>query len=881
MHKLPKISIQKYINNSVCVNDFEYQVVSSQAFVFVYKSSESQNVLKVSPNSLAEIGNQSVVIQATSKKYPSIVINATIVIQIQERTGDQPYFSSSLQILKLYMGKTLSYTFPSTERGYYYTSVDLTSVNVPAFLQFNKDTHAMTINFDNIDYTKMSSYIGYFEAKFDMNCKPIPFTQGGTKGGSNDVDYTMNYEVIVKIYVLDLQSRIQPTLESVYENNTIAISFNGSSILREKSLQSAFNLTKFFSSKIVGDYSIYAYSLKLISFNYSMMILSCNITNMQYLNGSEKLIINFTQPYLLGNSGQNYKMMEGDSSYLSIPLTQSNNQTDTQIKLSEALQTAQDAATPVTSSTKPLYTNFEDSNYDSTNFFFTQTDIFIFAILFIVFFMLFVFLHFILRSKTQFFYELIKDYKYNLFIRFGIETYLPVLVSCLITIKGAILGNTFEYASLCMAGFFWLLYTIFFIYTWVFLITKYNMFKDTQEDKELKKFYKTRYNSYYSELELSRLRNVLYYPIFLTHRSIIAYMLIFFHDNFYAQLIIFFCSQLSMLLYLIITRPFKHKITNIIEILNETCVLISIPFLFCFYFYQDDGTKLIIFGWIFVGILVVNVAINVFNAFYQSVVKKIIKLIQKKFGKCLKFKIEKSFKIKKVVPISSEKTFGHSYQDTDDIIDKPNKFRTTNKAIDYDKNDIMNSNRSFMKSIESSQNKKFSNIHNQKPSLKAHAAMIRYGKTQDGVMEPVRVFIQEPEAEDQDIGYYQSARGNNEQIIQNNNEKPWGSQRELTGQQQLQQSLKSDKSLLNLDQQNVSFNNKNRNSTLSQNNLQNQKSQNQLQPPEKSAMSNQLSRGIFTSMQQLNQNGPDQLSMNQSFEGNKSRKFSNSFSKKI
>eukprot|EP00347_Sterkiella_histriomuscorum_P015506 403356772 len=350
-------SFQKYANNSLCVNDFEYQVVSTQAFVFVYKSSESQNVLKVSPNSLAEIGNQSVVIQAISKKYPSIVINATIIIQIQERTGDQPYFAQSLQILKLNMGKTLSYTLPSTERGYYYTSVDLTSVNVPAFLQFNQVTRTISINFDNIDYTKMSSYIGYFEAKFDLNCKPILFIQGGSKGGSNDIDYTMNYEVIVKIYVLDLQSRIQPTLEVVYDNNTIAISFNGSSILREKSLQTAFNMTKFFSSKIVGDYSVYAYSLKLISFNYSMMIFSCNITNMQYLNGSEKLIINFTQPYLLGNSVQNYKMMEGESSYISIPLTQSNNQTDTEIKLSEALQTAQDAATPRCFSDFSLVTN--------------------------------------------------------------------------------------------------------------------------------------------------------------------------------------------------------------------------------------------------------------------------------------------------------------------------------------------------------------------------------------------------------------------------------------------------------------------------------------------------------------------------------------------
>eukprot|EP00347_Sterkiella_histriomuscorum_P016256 403353890 len=339
----------------------------------------------------------------------------------------------------------------------------------------------------------MSSILGYYEAKFDMNCQPVV----GNKQSGKAINLTMNTEVIVKIYILDLQPKIYPQLESVSDNNTI---------------------------------------------------------------GNEKLIIRFNQPYLLGNSQLNYKMVSESNSQLSIPLTQSNSQTDTQIKCNtiiSKLSNLQGASLtflwslinavqlyefmPLAQVNTPSFVHEMISQFTISRFDFLPKKEFFESYFDTSHAQVSCIQSFDpkLQAKNfndqdqcliylqQFFYELIKDYKYNLFIRFGIETYLPVL-------------------------------------------------------------------------------------------------------NFYHQLIAFFCSQLTMVMYLIITRPFKHKVTNIIEIFNETCVLVSIPFLFCFYFYQDDGAKLVIYGWIFVGILVVNVAVNLINAFYQSVIKKIIKLIKKK-----------------------------------------------------------------------------------------------------------------------------------------------------------------------------------------------------------------------------------------------------------
>eukprot|EP00347_Sterkiella_histriomuscorum_P008681 403344162 len=365
----------------------------------------------------------------------------------------------------------------------------------------------------------MSSILGYYEAKFDMNCQPVV----GNKQSGKAINLTMNTEVIVKIYILDLQPKIYPQLESVSDNNTI---------------------------------------------------------------GNEKLIIRFNQPYLLGNSQLNYKMVSESNSQLSIPLTQSNSQTDTQIKCNTIIS---------------KLSNLQGASLT-----------FLWSLINAV--QLYEFMPLAQVNTPSFVHEMISQFTISRF------DFLP---------KKEFFESYFD-TSHAQAGFFWLVYTMFFIYTWVFLITKYHLLKDSQEDKEIKKFYKDRYSSFYSELKLQRRRNILYYPIFLTHRSIIAYIIIFSNQNFYHQLIAFFCSQLTMVMYLIITRPFKHKVTNIIEIFNETCVLVSIPFLFCFYFYQDDGAKLVIYGWIFVGILVVNVAVNLINAFYQSVIKKIIKLIKKK-----------------------------------------------------------------------------------------------------------------------------------------------------------------------------------------------------------------------------------------------------------
>lgn len=92
-----------------------------------------------------------------------------------------------------------------------------------------------------------------------------------------------------------------------------------------------------------------------------------------------------------------------------------------------------------------------------------------------------------------------------------------------------------------------------------------------------------------------------------------------------------------MLGYLIVVRPFKYVINNVLEIFNEGCVLASAFMIFSWtYFpdYEGNGmndlspykvtfdednityTHYIMLGWAFNGIMIANVVVNVVNSIF-------------------------------------------------------------------------------------------------------------------------------------------------------------------------------------------------------------------------------------------------------------------------
>lgn len=137
------------------------------------------------------------------------------------------------------------------------------------------------------------------------------------------------------------------------------------------------------------------------------------------------------------------------------------------------------------------------------------------------------------------------------------------MVSCLITIKGTILYNSFEIASLSMAIFFWFLYTSFAIFTWLLMITRYHHFSKHSPYRE---YYNRRFSSFYFELKQDKMLFVMYHPVYLMQRSIVAYLLIFGTYNYILQLSIFIFVQVGVNLLII----FNLLLDDIFSDISET-----------------------------------------------------------------------------------------------------------------------------------------------------------------------------------------------------------------------------------------------------------------------------------------------------------------------
>ncbi|CDW83064.1 UNKNOWN [Stylonychia lemnae] len=474
-------------------------------------------------------------------------------------------------VTKLYSSYSASYTFPFINGGSNYDTPVIQALDLPHFMAFSQTTKTLTINTTNIDYSEMDSVIGEYQVKFYLNTNEIASAQEYYP--NLNIVNNFNKNINVKVIILDQSPSIYPQVES----------------------------------------------------------------------GDEVLYLNFTEPYLLGNTRTLSRMPTNYQ--LSIPIV-------SQLTKTQIVQEAGTAVTSSTSTVMGISTLLQILQQNSQiNLNRGASLAFLWSLINAVQLYEFMplaqvntplFVHDMIGrftiSRFDFipkstFFDLYFNTKYSYDLKlFGIETYLPVYFSCLITIKGALTMNNFEIVSLVFAIIFWIIYTGFLIFSWIFLTTKY---KDLPKHSPKYQYYKSRYNSYYSEIKMTSLANILYYPAFLTHRTIIAYMLVFVTYSFYAQLSIFLVSQLSMLLYLIIFRPFRLAINNFIEIFNESCVLISIPFLFLIQYYQNDGDQVLIFGWGFTSILILNVGINVINAFYQSINKQVI-LICRKYGKCFK-----------------------------------------------------------------------------------------------------------------------------------------------------------------------------------------------------------------------------------------------------
>lgn len=115
----------------------------------------------------------------------------------------------------------------------------------------------------------------------------------------------------------------------------------------------------------------------------------------------------------------------------------------------------------------------------------------------------------------------------------------------------------------------------------------------------------------YSGIDTSNAANSQYVTLFLIRRACIGASISFSRSHYFLQLELFMITSFACLCFLCLMKPYKSKLHNAIEICNEILVMLSVYMMhgFCLYIPSRDWKYRM--GWIYVGILVAVLIINI------------------------------------------------------------------------------------------------------------------------------------------------------------------------------------------------------------------------------------------------------------------------------
>ena len=130
---------------------------------------------------------------------------------------------------------------------------------------------------------------------------------------------------------------------------------------------------------------------------------------------------------------------------------------------------------------------------------------------------------------------------------------------------------------------------------------------------------KSYFGSLYDALNVEYLINTQAVTIFLVRRLIIGFSIALFRQYYFLQLEILIVTCLSCASFTILTMPYKIKLNNVIEVLNEIMVMFTVYIMHGFsYFIPSLGVRYTV-GWIYICIVVAIVLMNISMTIHQFI----------------------------------------------------------------------------------------------------------------------------------------------------------------------------------------------------------------------------------------------------------------------
>lgn len=121
---------------------------------------------------------------------------------------------------------------------------------------------------------------------------------------------------------------------------------------------------------------------------------------------------------------------------------------------------------------------------------------------------------------------------------------------------------------------------------------------------------KAHFGSLYSGLNVSKLINAQFATLFLLRRFIVGVAIAFFRAYYFVQLEILMMSSMFCLCFILLCRPYKTALNNLVEMLNECFVISTVYIMHGFSFFIPSHSVRYQIGWVYIGVVGVVFLLN-------------------------------------------------------------------------------------------------------------------------------------------------------------------------------------------------------------------------------------------------------------------------------
>jgi hypothetical protein len=121
---------------------------------------------------------------------------------------------------------------------------------------------------------------------------------------------------------------------------------------------------------------------------------------------------------------------------------------------------------------------------------------------------------------------------------------------------------------------------------------------------------KTLFGSLCSGLDVEKQINAQFTTLFLLRRLIVGVTIAFFKTYYFVQLEILMVSSLFCLCFILLCMPYKTWLNNVVEMLNECFVILTVYIMHGFSFFIPSRRVRYDIGWVYIGVVGVVFLLN-------------------------------------------------------------------------------------------------------------------------------------------------------------------------------------------------------------------------------------------------------------------------------